>query len=262
MKTLLLIITTLSFFYCSSSVSSDNKVIDSDSTSNNSDSTHKSFDTIKSLEYFKLKIDSNKTYKEIKNEILKIKKDLKAKNLSKDSISLIFTKVLLNRIIPQWEGTKWSYEGHSRTPQKGEVACGYFLGFTLNDAGVNLNSYKLAQQLPIDEAKSLAIKQDVIIIRDSVRNNILEQISDSISPGIHFIGFNKNHVGYILKHKNELYIIHSDYFNSDGVKIQHVSDSDIFSFCKNYYIVELSNNEKFLEYWLNNKIVEVNTNKY
>jgi hypothetical protein len=103
------------------------------------------------------------TYKGIKASIRANKQKVGA---DMDSVSKVFQESLLNRIIPQWAGTTWSFEGHTSVPQQGEIACGYFVSTTLRDVGINLNRYTLAQQLPINEAKSLKINTDIIEIND------------------------------------------------------------------------------------------------
>ena len=63
-----------------------------------------------------------------------------------DSVSEIFTKKLLSDIIPYWYGTEWDFNGYTSQPQKGKIACGYFVSTTLRDMGLNLNRYELAKK--------------------------------------------------------------------------------------------------------------------
>ena len=92
---------------------------------------------ISDLSKLKLYQDTTKNYIEVKNSIKELKLDLANKN--KDSLSLIFKQSLLNRISPFWQGTEWSFEGHTAMPKKGEIACGYFVSTTLRDVGLNIN---------------------------------------------------------------------------------------------------------------------------
>lgn len=89
--------------------------------------------------------------------INKLKIQLKKKEISKRLISIIFKRCLVNEIIPFREGTIWSFEGYMSIPNKGEIACGYFVSITLKYFSVELNRYKLAQQSSINKAKISAL---------------------------------------------------------------------------------------------------------
>ena len=102
-------------------------------------------------------IEKTDTYGATKRSIQNQRSQLKSINLRIDSVGEIFKESLLNKIIPFWEGTEWSFEGHTSKPKSGKIACGYFVSTTLQDIGLNLNRYKLAKQSPINEARSLSI---------------------------------------------------------------------------------------------------------
>lgn len=174
-----------------------------------------------------------------------------------DSLSRLFRVSLLNEIIPFWEETRWSFEGHTAQPGSGTIACGYFVSTTLQDIGLNVNRYALAQQSPENEAKSLAIAREVKeFSAGSVAENIAA-INEYLKEGIHFIGFDGSHVGYILKEQNGLYLIHSNYLNAAGVEIEPVGQSEVFRSYSRYYIVELSTNESLLHCWIKNKAIQI-----
>ncbi|WP_196889922.1 hypothetical protein [Aureivirga sp. CE67] len=206
----------------------------------------------KTLQDYKLSEDKNKSYKTVKIEIRKERTSLKNQNL--DSISNQFQKVLLNRIFPFWEGTPWSFEGHTSVPNEGEIACGYFVSTTLRDLGLNLNRYKLAQLSPENESKNLAIETKVIEIEADDTQSKIDKIQKALPVGIHFIGFDTGHVGFILKeNESQLFLIHSNYLDGNGVGIENVWDSEVFDAFSKFYFVELSSNEKLLQYWVEGK---------
>lgn len=216
-------------------------------------------DSIIGLKGLKFKSDLSKSYQSIKESIKAEKLKLIKKKVGIDSIASIFKRSLLNRIIPFWAGTTWSFEGHTSIPNKGEIACGYFVSTTLKHMDVNINRYKLAQQSPINEARSLALKNNVLEVEEgSLKGNILK-IKESIKEGIHFIGFDQSHVGYILKEKGELYLIHSNYMNAKGVEIERIEASEVFASYEKFYIVEISKNEDFLKNWVAGKEIKIIT---
>ena len=214
-------------------------------------------DEIVSLKYFKIKTDNILTYNQIKKSIQK--KIETSNQIDNDSIAQLFELCLLNRIIPRWENTPWSFEGHTSIPQKGEIACGYFVSTTLRDVGMNLNRYKLAQQSPINEAKSLSLNRKVITIFEEDINKRILKIKNNIKDGIHFIGFDESHVGYIYKKGQDLYLIHSNYLGGERVEIEKVEKSEVFQSFIEIHLVELSTSKEFLYYWRNRKEIKIIT---
>ncbi len=205
--------------------------------------------SIKSLQELKFKKDINKSYQEVKRAIEVTRKKSNIE-MPLDSLSKQFKEALLHRIIPFWEGTKWSFEGHTSQPKKGEIACGYFVSTTLKHIGININRYQLAQQLPINEAKSLVLDRTLIEVTENSSEENIKMITKKLPEGIHFIGFDQSHVGYILKEKEKLYLIHSNYTDSRGVEIEAIETSTVFASYSRFYLVPLSTNESLLKRWL------------
>lgn len=196
-------------------------------------------------------------YATVKRQIEQERSLLSSQKIDLDSVGQLFKTSLVNKIIPFWEGTTWSFEGHTSKPKEGEIACGYFVSTTLKHIGLNVNRYKLAQQSPINEAKSLAIKSAVKeFSEDSTQENI-EAIKNYLKEGIHFIGFDQNHVGFILKEEGELYLIHSNYMGISGVEIETIEQSEVFSSFSLFYIVELSSNKYLLNAWKNKTPIQI-----
>ncbi|CAL2103589.1 putative lipoprotein [Tenacibaculum sp. 190130A14a] len=211
---------------------------------------------IKSLSEFILQEDENIDYRIVKSLILEDKKVLSKKSVNTKETSVLFEKSLLKRIIPFWEGTKWSFEGHTAQPRKGEIACGYFVSTTLQHIGVNINRYKLAQQSPEHEAKILALDTSVINVAESSKEKNIELIRKRLPQGIHFIGFDQSHVGFILKREGQLYLIHSNYLDGK-VGIENIENSAVFSSYLKFHLVELSTNESLLVKWLKGEEIKI-----
>ena len=213
---------------------------------------------IKSLAELRLDKESQ-NYEAVKRAIEKDRIQLHAKDLKQDSLSKVFEVSLLNKILPFWEGTAWSFEGHTSKPTSGTIACGYFVSTTLQDIGLNVNRYKLAQQSPINEARSLAINTVVKVFSEGSNAQNIASINKYLEEGIHFIGFDQNHVGYILKKKDNLYLIHSNYLDARGVEIEEIEKSKVFKSYSKFYIVELSTNEDLLQHWINQQQIKIKT---
>ena len=197
------------------------------------------------------------SYTEAKQEILSVKRHLHTSPMLPDSLSTIFTSLLTEKLIPHWLTTPWSFEGHTSIPRNGEIACGYFVSTTLRDMGFNLNRYSFAQQLPIHEAKTLNLGIPPVEINSSSTDERIRVLKTTLKEGIYFIGFDQSHVGYIQKKHGELFIIHSNYINAEGVVIEKIEDSQVFSFYHKIYIAEISNNISLMKKWLNSESIRI-----
>ncbi|MFH1321433.1 MAG: hypothetical protein ABII90_12385 [Bacteroidota bacterium] len=184
-----------------------------------------------------------------KRDSLKILFD--ADKVSIDTVKMLFTEYLLNKVIPYWYGTKWDFEGHSATPQNGTIACGYFVSTTLRDMGLNLNRYKLAQQYSGDEAKTINLNESVLTFFNYSSGKLIDKVKEKFENGIYLTGLD-NHVGFLLKRKGEIFFIHSNYIEPAKVVIERASDSEAFGYSTTFYIGNITNNEKLMKKWLRN----------
>lgn len=205
-------------------------------------------------------ISSNKskiTYQQTIEQLKEKKSKIQFDDANADSLRILFKKYLLNKIIPFWEDTPWTFEGHSSSPQEGSIACGYFVSTTLQHMGLKLKRYKLAQQTPYNEARSLAINSEVMTIESNTFLESKKQLEEILQDEIYFIGFDSSHVGFITKINGSIYIIHSNYLETQGVMIEPIEQSIVFQSYNKYYISELSSNFELLKYWINNKQINV-----
>jgi hypothetical protein len=77
--------------------------------------------------------------------------------------------------------------------------------------------------------------------------------------GIYFIGFDRNHVCYIQKKDDQLFIIHSNFINAEGVVIEPITDSQVFTYYDKLYIAPISTNRALLMKWINNEPLRIIT---
>lgn len=185
----------------------------------------------------------------------RLSEGLRLGKISFDSIKAEFTNHLVDKIIPHWYGTPWSFEGHTALPNQGKIACGYFISTTLRDMGMKLNRYKLAQKSPIDEAKIISCGLVIKSVLEETPEKAFEEIDRLTKEGLHFIGFDKGHVGYLLKRKGKLFLIHSNYLSPGAVCIEPLAESRVFQSFSIFHLVDISNNERLLQLWLDNGTV-------
>lgn len=199
------------------------------------------------------------TYSATKTQIsllrTRLRSDLIEKRIDIDSVKKLFGDRLVNTIIPYWYGTVWSFGGHTSIPKKGEIACGYFVSTTLKDMGLKLNRYKLAQKSPIEEARALSCGTEITTIAHEDPEQALGEINGLIKKGVYFIGFDTGHVGFLVRKKDRLFLVHSNYLSPVSVCIEPLETAKVFKMFTKFHLVDISHNEKLIQKWLNNELI-------
>jgi hypothetical protein len=160
---------------------------------------------------------------------------------------------LIDNIFPAWYGTEWDYNGYSNVPQKGIIACGYFVSTTLKHIGFNLNRYKLAQQYSSAIVKSLC---DNI---QYVRNNDTEKLFNYINSKpnqLYVVGLD-NHVGFISKEEDGVYFIHSSYLEPVAVIKEKAETSEALIGSNLFVLGHLSGNTTVIKSWLTDAQISI-----
>ncbi|MCX6316771.1 MAG: hypothetical protein NTW29_05745 [Bacteroidetes bacterium] len=108
-------------------------------------------------------------------------------------------------LLPCWYGTPWDFNGTTRTPQKGAIACGYFVTTTLQDAGMKIDRVKMAQC-----ASEQLVRTNCSGLK-RFSNVSLDDFVQSVRKmgfGLYITGLD-NHTGFILNDGRDVYFIHS-----------------------------------------------------
>ena len=154
--------------------------------------------------------------KEIEDKRVYISKEYsKASGRQRDSIlnathNYLFN-TLINNIFVAWYDTPWDFNGHTKIPGKGTIACGYFVATTLQDVGFKLPRIKWAQM----ESEKIIQKlsTDVKRFHNVKMNEIVKHINDK-GDGLYIVGLDR-HVGFISKQGSKLQFIHSNYYRPE-----------------------------------------------
>lgn len=105
-------------------------------------------------------------------------------------------------IWPAWYGTTWGFYGTTEVPREGEIACGYFVSTTLEDAGFDVERVKLAQQASSRIVKTFS-DEDVTSWGDSTG-----EVLARLDPGLNLVGLDY-HVGFLDVRDDDVYMCHS-----------------------------------------------------
>ncbi len=208
----------------------------------------------------KVNSNTNSDQSQIKNETIKdlapIKDEkqtieyagfIKTLNLTNSTVSerkeRFFT--FINHDIPNyWIGTKWNFNGTTRTPQKGTIACGYFITNIINDFGINLRRIYLAQQPSSTMIKTLC---DQNTIKQFSKISQLKHYLDKRNDKEIFIVGLDFHTGFIIKNGKEYYFLHSNYINEEGVIKEKMETSLALNHSKSFMIGSLTANTSLFE---------------
>jgi len=157
-----------------------------------------------------------------------------------------FFDMLNDSIFGYWMQTRWDFNGHTDTPRKGEIACGYFVTTTLRDMGVSLQRYKLAQQAASVITEKLCEPNSMK--RYASLEKLNNYLADQAEREMYVLGLDY-HVGFVVREDGESYFVHSDYIGSSGVKREKLNDSRAIHASESYVIGSLTANEKLLKKW-------------
>jgi hypothetical protein len=183
-----------------------------------------------------------------------LKKAYSNKTIDLDSVGQVFTRKMLEEIIPFWYGTEWDFNGYTSIPQKGVIACGYFVSTTILHSGCHLNRYKMAQKPAKGILEMLKGKGDTLS-KHSTLVGIVDFCQNNLKQGLYVLGLSY-HVGFLYKDSNATYFIHSNYINNQGVVYEKIENSKAFQNSNVWYMLNLSHNSFFLESWLNEKVFQ------
>ena len=195
----------------------------------------------------KEKLLDSKYYKTELDSINKVRINLKSSNASIAVIKQTFIKKMTTKVFPYWYGTKWDYNGTTETPNKGSIACGYFVTTTLRDAGVPINRVKMAQCASEEMIKSLTSKKNIHHL-SNISLLDFEKKLESIGNGLYIIGLD-NHTGFILISEEGNFFIHSTGWFPFKVVKDVLKESTVLSKSKYRVVGKISDDEVFLKKW-------------
>ena len=200
-----------------------------------------------------------KSYTEVVNEILLKRAEFKTlyenSDLAQKSILIIKARKYLNNkiskeIFPFWYGTRWDFNGTTRTPGKGNIACGYFVTNTLTDLGFNIPRIKWAQS-----ASEVFIKKLAGTNVKRFSNQPLLEIKKHLftaGDGIYLVGLDI-HVGFIVVEDHAISFVHSSYYQPEiGVMSESIDSKNPLSDSSYRVVGKLMSDEMIVNWILNN----------
>lgn len=201
------------------------------------------------------------TYDSLKSFVKQLQADAKtsytkASGSQKDSILKAAHDTLSALIITDyfghWYGTKWEFHGTTRIPQKGAIACGYFVTTVLEDAGFNIPRIKWACAASETMIKGMTKKLKHIINRPV--SEVEEYIRKS-GKGLYVVGLD-NHTGFIYNNGVEIRFVHSNYYlPQEGVMAQELDVNHPLKNSK-YRVIGKLLDDAMMKNWILGKRIE------
>jgi hypothetical protein len=163
-----------------------------------------------------------------------------------DSARTIVQHEIIGRFLPAWYGTPWDFNGTTRTPGQGTIACGYFVTTLLRDAGFLIPRVKWAQ---------LAAEPMILKIAPQAKRfsnmevAMIEEWLLSQGDGLYAVGLDC-HVGFITVQGGIARFVHSNYYQREiGVMAEPLNGNNPFAHSRYRVIGKLLNDAMMIK-WL------------
>jgi hypothetical protein len=175
---------------------------------------------------------------------VKVERDKLKSRPTADAREYFFT--LIHEKVPAyWNGTPWDFNGVTRTPGQGQIACGYFITNTLADFGFGIERVKLAQAASSELIKATSVN----IFRTGDFQKLKSYLAAQPDHSVFIVGLDF-HTGYVTTSKGKAYFIHSNYINRAGVMKEEIDQSTALKSSKTFMIGNVSANDVLMEKWI------------
>ncbi|RRJ92652.1 hypothetical protein EG240_02365 [Paenimyroides tangerinum] len=172
-------------------------------------------------------------------------KNKKTEFLKSDDAKKYLFDIYNEKISKYWIGTKWDFNGTTRNPNEGTIACGYFVTNVLADLGFKIQRVKLAQDVSSKMINELCVN----VKRFGDFNKLKEYIEKQPNHSVFIIGLDF-HTGYVLKANEKIYFLHSNYIDNEGVIKEEIDYSKALRSSKSFMIGNLSENNELISNWM------------
>lgn len=182
------------------------------------------------------------TYDQFKDSVAVLLKSIDGNDIEQKS-NLLYNLVSKG-LVEHWLGTPWDFNGTTRTPNQGYIACGYFVTNTLSDLGFKIERVKLAQVASSEMINKLCVETKWI----NGFENFTAYMKKQSKNAIYIVGLDF-HTGFIIKKGEETYFFHSNYIQAEGVILEKIEKSNALKSSKVFYIGNLTANKEMLKVW-------------
>ncbi|MBN8589965.1 MAG: hypothetical protein J0L94_16755 [Rhodothermia bacterium] len=166
-----------------------------------------------------------------------------------DFASNTLTQNIESRIWPYWLGTEYDFNGTTRTPGRGKIACGYFVTAVLYDAGIPIDRNTLAQVPSEKLVTGLVGEPNTNRYHHLTIGEFLSAVK-SFGEGLFVVGLD-THTGFLLYESDEVYFIHASARFPHAVVREPAAKSPTLRNSKYRVLGKISGNYGLMSAWLN-----------
>lgn len=165
--------------------------------------------------------------------------------IEEEAASYLLEKIT-HDFFDQWYGTEWDFNGTTRTPRQGKIACGYFITTVLSDAGFKIPRVKWAQQASEYYITRMTseVKRFSNQTPEYMKNYFLKN-----TDGLYVVGLD-SHVGFVYKTGDEVTFTHASYYDPKiGVQTERLDGDNPFAKSA-YRVVGRILNREMVRKWI------------
>ncbi|MCB9235987.1 MAG: hypothetical protein H6581_30350 [Bacteroidia bacterium] len=196
-------------------------------------------------------------YEEMKEQVRMMRDELRARYLAAESdaerkqveleAEVAFTHALRDQLIPFWYGTTWDFNGTTRTPGNGKIACGYFVTTLLEDMGLTLDRVRLAREASFNMMREVT-RRDPVWMSGRTPKSLSEWVRGR-QASVYIIGLDF-HTGFLFWEKESVWFVHASYLAPKVVLKERVEGSAALAQSRVFVLAELVGNEDVMGNWL------------
>jgi len=160
---------------------------------------------------------------------------------------------IVTDVFPQWYGTQWDFNGTTRTPKDGKIACGYFVTNVLTDVGFNIPRIKWAQSASEVFIKRLA-PNDIKRFSNRPLSEVESHLKNA-GNGLYLVGLD-SHVGFIVVKRGRISFVHSNYYQREkGVMSEEINSKNPLN-DSSYRVIGKLFSDEMIENWILGRVYE------
>ena len=162
-------------------------------------------------------------------------------------------ETITNKIFHFWNDTTWSFNGSTKMPKIGSIACGVLVSTVLEDAGFLLNRMDLSRQPAENIIKNLISEKHIKRFENEDFTSFLNEIK-MYDDGLYIVGLDF-HVGFMVIRNGNASIFHSSVV--DGKVLEENAENSPLLEMSEYRVLGKLFEDDLIKKWLKQDRIEL-----
>jgi hypothetical protein len=155
---------------------------------------------------------------------------------------------IADSLFPYWLDTPWDFNGTTKVPGSGTIACGYLVTTLLQHGGFHINRYRIAQLSAEKIVISVCPQSSIHRYCDMPLDRFCNTMSQ-LGDGLYVVGLDY-HVGFIFVKEKEVFFLHSTYVYPGCVIKEKASESIVLESTRYRIVGKLLGTREFVRQWI------------